>query len=486
MSLHVDALVVGSGPGGSVTARALAEAGLDVLIVEEGDWVEPGAVEPYSAEQMRKQYRNGGLTVALGRPPIAYTEGCGAGGGSEVNSGLYHRPPDRLLADWSAGFGIDALTPAVLEPYHRIVERELQITTAPEAKVLTASNLLRVGASALGWQGSEVPRWVRYDNLGGIVTAERLTMSRSYLPAAQKAGAKLWTQSRVNRLTTGGDRVSSAEVVRRIGARTMVLTVVADAVFVCGGAIQTPALLQRSGCRRNIGPNLSVRATVKVVAEFDREINTLSDVPTYQVMEFAPWLALGGSASRPALIALALAENWVGFGHAMERWRRLAVFYAAIQTEGRGRVRVMPGFADPLVTYRLTRGDGERMRSGLARLVHLMLAAGAVAVYPSFPQAPVVRDRRDAAEAIRRFSPSRASVMTVHLTGTAPIGEDTRRAALDSFGKMHFMQDLWVNDASMLPWAPGVNPQGTLMAVAHRNVDAFLRSHGVTPVGATP
>ena len=84
-----DVLIVGSGAGGAPTAAVLAEAGLDVLVVEEGPWVDQGAVTPFSLEQMERQYRNGGLTVALGRPSIAYTEGRCAGGGTEVNSGLY-------------------------------------------------------------------------------------------------------------------------------------------------------------------------------------------------------------------------------------------------------------------------------------------------------------------------------------------------------------------------------------------------------------
>jgi choline dehydrogenase-like flavoprotein len=475
---HVDALVVGSGPGGAVTARVLAEAGLDVVVVEEGDWVEAGDVEPYSIEQMRRQYRNQGLTVAIGRPSIAYTEGRGAGGGSEVNSGLYHRPSEQVLADWSRSFDIDALSASVLEPFHTYVEHELTIAAWPDGRLPECSDLLRRGAQALGWKSVDVPRWVRYRDQDGVLSVERQTMSRTYLPRAQRAGAELWTSARAGRLVVSGRRVTGVEVLRRVGERQVAEQVTADTVFVCAGATQTPALLQRSGVRRNVGGNLSVHPTVKVVAEFDHEMNTPGDLPTYQVKEFEPWLSFGGSASRPALIALALAENWPEFGAAMAGWRRQTVYYAAIQTLGRGRVQALPGFSDPLVTYRLTREDGGRLRSGLARLMHLMLAAGAVAVYPSYGRAPVVRDRSGAADAVRRFSPAAASVMTVHLTGTAPMGEDSRRAAVDSFGAVHGMDNLWVNDASMLPWAPGVNPQGTLMAVAHRNVDAFLRARG--------
>ncbi len=91
-------VVVGSGAGGAPTAALLAEAGFDVLVVEEGEWVEQGSVVPFSLEQMDRQYRGGGVTVALGLPSIAYTEGRCAGGGTEINSGLYRRPPAELIA----------------------------------------------------------------------------------------------------------------------------------------------------------------------------------------------------------------------------------------------------------------------------------------------------------------------------------------------------------------------------------------------------
>ena len=70
-AMDADVLIIGSGAGGATTATILAEAGLDVLIVEEGAWVEQGAVVPFSLDQMEQQYRAGGVTVALGLPSIA-------------------------------------------------------------------------------------------------------------------------------------------------------------------------------------------------------------------------------------------------------------------------------------------------------------------------------------------------------------------------------------------------------------------------------
>jgi choline dehydrogenase-like flavoprotein len=101
-----DVVVIGSGPGGAVTARECARRGLKVLVLEEGERVEPGAVQPYSVTQMQRMYRDNGLTVALGRPSIAYAEARCVGGGSEVNAGLYHRPDASVLAEWTERFDI--------------------------------------------------------------------------------------------------------------------------------------------------------------------------------------------------------------------------------------------------------------------------------------------------------------------------------------------------------------------------------------------
>ena len=137
-------------------------------------------------------------------------------------------------------------------------------------------------------------------------------------------------------------------------------------------------------------------------------------------------------------------------------------------------MQAVPGLRDPIVTYRLTRRDRELLGRGLARLALVMLEADALEVYPSFRGAPVVRSRRDLATMTSAFSANNASVMTVHLCSTAPMGEDVRRCATDSFGRVHGSKNVYVNDASLLPDAPGVNPQASVMAIAIRNARRFV------------
>ena len=475
MSARLDAevLVIGSGAGGAVTAATLAEAGFDVLVVEEGPWVEQGSVTPFSLAQMDLQYRAGGVTAALGVPTVAYTEGRCAGGGTEINSGLYRRPPGEIIERWASRFRIAEFDADELDVLADEVEKVLGIGPVPGGRWGEPSDRLRRGAASLGWRHDESPRWMTYPDGGSAADGRRQSMTRTYLPRARAAGARIVTDCRVGRIEMRAGRATWATYERTTDSGIERGEIHFRHVVVCGGAIQTPAVLQRSGLHDRIGRSLAVHPTVKLTARFRDELNIPHDVPVHQVKEFAPELSFGGSASHPGLVALSLLDNWAVHGHAVESWRRIAVYYAAITSEGRGRVVAVPGLRDPLVTYRLTGRDKALLRSGLGRLALLMLHAGASDVFPNFRGAPTVRTERDIADLESRFAASRASVMTVHLCSTVPLGEDRTRCGADSFGRVHGTDNVHVNDASLLPDAPGVNPQGSVMAIALRNARRF-------------
>ena len=338
-----EVLVVGSGAGGAPTAALLAEAGFDVLVVEEGPHVRQGEVVPFSLAQMDRQYRSGGVTAALGFPTIAYTEGCCVGGGTEVNSGLYRRPPEDVLARWRTEHAVADFDSDELDAICDEVEHELSVQRVPGDDT-PASEALRRGAAGLGWRHDEIPRWMTYAGGTSATAGRRQSMTETYLPRADRRRRPPATGHRVDRLVLDGGRATRALATDADGRPA---TIDARHVFVCGGAIQTPALLQRSGLRRHIGSTLAVHPTVKLAARFPDPINVPDDVPVHQVKEFAPDLSFGGSASGPGLAALALSDSWDRFGPAIEDWRRLSVYYAAITSEGRGSVHAVPRPARP-------------------------------------------------------------------------------------------------------------------------------------------
>lgn len=474
--LHAEVLVIGSGPGGALTACLLAEAGRDVLLMEEGPCLPLDSCAPFSLEELVQKYRNGGQTVALGRNKIAYVEGCCVGGGSEINSGLYHRTPPEILERWQREFQVEAAGEGDLRPHFEAIERELSVGRAPGA-VPAAALKLREGAARLGWRSVEVPRWMRFDSdaTGGAAAARRQSMTETFLPRFVRAGGRLLAETRALRLRAEGARWR-VEAVRSDGRRTRVL---AAHVFVCAGAVQTPALLRRSGITRNIGNSLQVHPTAKIVARFDEEVNAPGmGVPPEQVREFAPRLGFGCSISSPPYLALGLTDHGPLAPEILQSWRRCAVYYAMISGEGRGCVRPLPGSRDPLVRYELTPSDRRALAEGLKRLAQLLLAAGATELFPSLSGGPVWRRETDLAQLPGALADGAARLMTIHLFGSCPMGERRERCATDSFGRVHGFANLRVNDASLLPGAPGVNPQGTIMAVARRNALQFLGELG--------
>jgi choline dehydrogenase-like flavoprotein len=439
-------------------------------VLEEGPWIDPDATEPFSLAEMSAKYRHGGSSAALGRPTIAYAEGRCVGGSTEINSGLYHRLPPELAAEWERAYGIDEFSTDALDRYAAAIEAQLSVSRLPGAPP-PSSAILERGATKLGWRSVEFSRVFRYEPRGRAV---KQTMARTLLPRAIGAGAVVMPNARVRRLRRRGDRVVGVECVhtREDGTKEQ-LTIAAEHVFVCCGAIHTPALLQRSGIRTRIGGGLKLHPTVKIAARFPHPLDH-GDVPMHRVTEFAPYLTIGGSASRRGHVALALADSDAEYADALANWDHVAVYYAAIRSEGSGRVVALPGLRAPVVTYNLTEGDMSRLARALVHLGEVLLAAGATELYPSVTGGVVARSPEDLVGWWDAVTRSRSNLMTVHLTSTVRIGENRALTGTDSFGRVWGYRNLRVNDASLLPDAPGVNPQGSIMAIAARNADQFL------------
>jgi len=469
-----DIIVIGSGPGGAVTAATLAEAGRDVLLLEEGEGWAPDSCEPFSVAEMTQKYRNRGLTPALGKTAIAYAEGRCVGGGSEINSGLYHRTPDEVLERWRLEFDLEAASPNEMRSHFEACERDIGVSFIPGGHAPEASKRLHDGAQRLGWRSMEVPRWFKYDATDPATVASRgvrQSMSVTYIPRALTAGAELRPGMRALCLRDAGGRWR----VKARDASGEPQEFVAQKVFIAGGAIHTPALLRRSGFRRHIGNTLQMHPTVKVVARFSEPVNQENmGVPVHQVKEFADRFSFGCSISSPTFLELGMLDQPADMPGVLDNWTHCAIYYAMIVPAARGSVIVLPGYDDPLVRFPLLRTDYETLGEALRRLCEVLLQAGAVAIYPSVTGVSPVKAPSDLARLPTALPPKRSSLMTIHLFSSCPMGERRDRCAVDSFGKLHGIDGLYVADGSLLCSAPGVNPQGSIMAFARRNALHFL------------
>jgi choline dehydrogenase-like flavoprotein len=475
-------LIIGSGAGGAVTALELANAGLDVLLLEEG---RAHASEEYGKsppEAMRKLYRRGGMTPILGHVPIGYVEGKCLGGSTEINSGFWHRVPREILLRWKAQFDLADASESELEPHFAWAEDLLGVGSSP-GPWPKSTELFARGIERMNWTYQEVPRAApgcRNTNAcaQGCPTGAKQGMSRRIIPQAESRGARVLTGIRVLQILKQRQRVVGV-IARRQHAdgSSELVRLSAEHIFVCAGPMETPSLLLRSGVRYHVGNSLRIHPYLKVAARFPELVNAHEHVlPLLQVKEFWPDLSLGGSFFTRGQLAMTLSENWPQNAATMRHFDLMAQYYVGVRGTGKGSVRpALLGEDATVIRYALSATDLRNLSVGLARIATLLLAAGAHEVFPSVWGIPSIRTE---AEAVRwldeNLSPSSLSLVTVHAFSSCPTGERKDRCAANSFGKVYGYDNLFINDASMLPDSPGVNPQGAVMALARRNAQHFL------------
>ncbi|MCA9495173.1 MAG: hypothetical protein KC621_34835, partial [Myxococcales bacterium] len=160
------------------------------------------------------------------------------------------------------------------------------------------------------------------------------------------------------------------------------------------------------------------------------------------------------------------------FKRYLKKWPHMSVFDGWVSGEAsRGRVRHIPGTNRPDITFDLGEADLRRLQEANALLCEMFDAVGSKEVVTGIHGLPEVMSPREAADEIRkgRFSAVDLPTASNHVMGGAAMGSDPDRGAVtDSWGKVWDADDLYVCDTGLFPSSPGVNPQLTAMALAHR------------------
>jgi choline dehydrogenase-like flavoprotein len=265
------------------------------------------------------------------------------------------------------------------------------------------------------------------------------------------------------------------------------LTVRSPVVVAAGGAVQTPALLARSGLRSRsglLGRNLTLHPNAKVIAFFDEPVLGWHGVhQAYQVREFMKdGILLTAVNLSPSLVALGLPSYGRDLGHMMAAYNHMITAGCLIEDTGSGRVRNIAGLGVQ-VFYQVNNHDAQRIVRGIALTAELMFAAGARRVLLPFDGAPEIRNPAGLRDLLARPVPAKSiELFTVHLMGTARMSDDPRRGVVDSFGAFHNMPGLFIADASLFPSPIGVNPMETIMALVTRNAQQLIEQrarHGI-------
>jgi hypothetical protein len=497
--VRCDVVVIGSGPGGAVAAKELAEAGRDVILLEEGPPFGPADFVQEAAEAMQRMLREGGTRAARGASFIPTMQAIALGGGSLVNSAICARSPDQVFRKWSDKSGT-TVTRAELDPHYERVERFLWAEPTPPwrcraSATSSSSRAATRSASPASPRGATcAAARARASASPAAATARRSRPTSPTSPRPSRAGARVFTSVRAEQVTMRGRRATG---VRGHGDRALHLArgppveIEAKCVVLAAGCIATPLLLQKSGVgnARWVGKDLQLHPGLAIMGVFPDVVDPWKGATQgYHSLHFLDegiklevlWSPLGARRALP------------GLGHDYQKHLSTTP-HGPVRRHHRGRSLGRHGAParggwDPDIEFAGTQDDVDLIQRGIGILSDICWAAGATHDPPRPPRRPrdpaIEGGGRDPPYRRSCAAPTRSPPRTTRSAPRAcPVarGRRGRRG-----GRCHDADNLYVADTGIFPGSPAVNPMLTVHGARRpRSRSASQRGGSLELVGSS-
>jgi len=499
LALSAEVCVIGSGAGGAVVANELAEAGRDVVLLEQGGYYTKDDFTQREDEMMPLLYEDMGQRATVDQS-ILILQGRNVGGSTVHNLCYCFRTPEPILEKWRREAGVRDLAPADLLPSFKRVERMLKVKPIRPDEVNPLNNKIREGCEKLGYSG-----FVTNHNrenctrsgfcLLGCPFDAKQSMLITYVPAADRAGARIYANCAVRRLVSEAGRVRrvEGEVTDALGRPRHRIHVTAPLVVLCAGAINTPALLLSSGIANangRVGTDLHLHPSVLMSGIYDEDIYGYRGIPqSYYVDEFIDLERDpdSGYILMPVYgFPVMTATQLPGFGRAhfqfMRQYHRMVGILVLLHDQSSGQVRV-DRRGRPQITYSLTPKEQALCAEGLQHCAEILFASGATTVMAPYTH-PLILAAGDPLDAIRERGVRQGDIpiASTHPQSTCAMGEDRQRAVVNSYGQSHELPNLFICDMSVFPSSLGAPPQITTASLADRTAQ-YIKANWSTLTG---
>lgn len=504
--LEADVVVVGSGAGGGTIAGVLAMQGKRVVVLEMG-----GATSERDYRQLEVEasstmmYRNGLSVSADGN--IALLAGSTLGGGTTINWHNCVTPSAEMRAEWAA----HGLTDVDSPEFDRHLEAVLARMSATDqcSDYNGPHQRMAEGAEQLGWSMHRAVRNVDaatydpvaagYSQFGDPSGSKRGTLT-TYLRDAFDHGARILADTRADQVCVEQGRacgVAATWTDPATGEQRRVQVKATHVVVACG-ALETPALLLRSGIGGPaVGKHLYLHPSAGIFGVYAEDQQAWWGPSQAGVMdEFRDLgdgygLLVEGSQYYSGVFAFQLARrDGKQAKEAMSKLGRMADFLFVLRDHAGGQVTV-DEHGEAVHTYALTdERDVAAYRKGLRVMAQLHQAAGAEELW--FGTTPRVWKRGEDLEAwvdeLDRMPIGAGGLFmgSAHQMGSARMGTDPATSVAQPTGELHDVQGVWIGDTSAFPTPSGANPMLTCMALAHRTAEHLSGRRDEAPAAERP
>jgi len=490
-TLSCDVAVIGSGAGGGITAELLTQAGLKVLIVEEGPLKTSTDFNQNEAEAYASLYQEAGARQSVDRA-ISILQGRCVGGSTVVNYTTSFRTPDSTLAHWRDELGLKEITGQALQDSFAHVEQRLNIMPW-EAELNRNNALLEKGIQSLGLKAHRIKRNVKGCwNLGscgmGCPTNAKQSMLVTTIPSALQGGATLVHHLRAERFELGQGLVQRlmAQAVEPSGDPVgSPITIQAQHYVLAAGGINSPAMLMRSDTPDEpglIGRRTFLHPVAFSAARFNEKVEPWQGAPqTIYCDDFIPRSHLNPGIGfkieaiplHPGLASILFG----GVGQALMQKFNLypntqmlhGLLRDGFEAESQGGRVLLNLDGSPLLHYPLN----DHIKAGFKRawkaMADIQFASGAMEVMPLHEQAKPYTSAKQAALAIQALSdiPHHLGAGSAHVMGGCPMGVSPDKGVVDQQGRHWSLKNLSIHDGSVLPTSVGANPQLSIYGLAH-------------------
>lgn len=497
--LVVDVAIVGSGAGAGVTAELMARAGLRIVLIEEGPLKSSSDFHQKESEAYPALYQEAGVRKTEDKA-VSILQGRCVGGSTTVNWTSSFRTPAATLAHWQQHYGLKDFTQQALEPYFVQAEKRLGIGPWPTPPNEN-NEILRRGGVKIGVAVEGIPRNVKGCwNLGscgmGCPTNAKQSMLVTTIPATLDLGATLLVETRAQRLHIEGGKVQSLQCIAVAPNGSELrdeCTVLAKHFVLAGGAINSPALLLRSGApdpHGRTGLRTFLHPIVSTAAVFDQPVHGWAGAP--QSLYSDHFLdsgdtdgPIGFKLEVPSLHPVVLAMTMPGMGpsytvllqqfphmHAMA-----ALMRDGFHEQAAGGTVKLRRDGSPVLDYQLTLYLLNGARRAMLAMAELQFAAGAKSVFPLHEESTPCATLRDAQHLIQSLpmKPHLTKVLSAHVMGGCGLSTDEKTGVSRHDGVHWHLENLSIHDGSLFPTSIGANPQLSIYGIVNRLTQGLVQ-----------